>query len=401
MASLKNKIAFIGLGQCGGNIACVANHNGYLAGAINTSEEDLKSISNRGVKNKLLLGNIGGCGKDRKVAKQIIKEEYTKVFEFIDTVICVDKEISLVYLCFSASGGTGSGFGPILLSLLNQQYPHLTFAAIVVMPDINESSISLFNDRGCMEELYGIDIPILIADNTKASSSDKGERRSREKIYNKVNESIIYSLGEFIKEREPSELANLDGRDAMKLLKTTGVQLISVTPLTKIESTTSETLANVIKSSFENNVFCPLEYDKQLKRAGFIYEIPESVSQLIDYDSIMSDVGIKKEIFEGIYPINEKTDVPKVISILTGLSYPETRIKQFDEALNSAMEKEKNIKKTVTSSLKKKDSSSFESFFDGDSSSSSNGIKDTLSGFFDDDSTSGKKPDVADILKNF
>jgi cell division GTPase FtsZ len=393
--SLKNKIAFLGLGQCGGNIAATAQNKGFLSVAINTSEEDLKSVSKKGIKNTLLLGNTGGCGKERKLAKNIIKEEYEDIISFMDKNVFIDKEIELVYVAFSAGGGTGSGFGPIVLSVLQNTYEDITFAAIVVMPEINESSIALYNNRSCFEELYTLNIPILIPDNNKASG-----KRSREKIYSTINDSIVNSIEEVIKDREPSEIANLDSRDTFKLLKTAGVQSITITPLMKIEVTSAETLAKAIKDSFENNNFAPLEYDKKLKRVGFIFEVPKNVSELIDYDLIMSDIGINKEVFEGIYTIDESTDVSKVITILTGLSYPETRIEQFDEAINNAMDKEKNISALEKSSLSTKNSKTkFESFFDYDEDTSTKSSKKTK--FSDDDDEPKKKVDVTKLLSNF
>lgn len=170
---MKNKLAFVGIGQCGGNVIVQAETRGFLTGAINTSPEDLNAPSMRIINNKLLLGKNGGAGKDRKIAKKDVKEHYEEIIDFIKTrIISPNPDLEIIYLVFSSSGGTGSGTGPIIIDLLKRtfnkkDYPNLEFGAIVFTPSNDESPIALFNSRQCLEELHRLNIPILLPDNNK------------------------------------------------------------------------------------------------------------------------------------------------------------------------------------------------------------------------------------------
>ena len=57
---LKDKVAFIGLGVCGGNIALLFQKKNYHTLFINGSEQDNKSLS--GARNILKLKGFDGCG---------------------------------------------------------------------------------------------------------------------------------------------------------------------------------------------------------------------------------------------------------------------------------------------------------------------------------------------------
>ena len=70
---LKNKILFVGIGQCGNNIVSDFEAKGYSAFAINTSELDLKSVT---VEHKFIIPGASGCARDRNKALKFLSRNY-------------------------------------------------------------------------------------------------------------------------------------------------------------------------------------------------------------------------------------------------------------------------------------------------------------------------------------
>lgn len=324
---MKKRMALVGIGQAGGNVIVSAERRGFITGAMNTSPEDLYSEALSIVKNKLLLGKNGGCGKDRNIAKNDVKAYHQDIVGFIKTnILEPNPEVELVYITFSSSGGTGSGMGPIIIDMLRKFFPRVTFGAIVITPSNDESPIAIFNSRKCLEELYRLNIPVILPDNDKIKGAS-----TRNALYNRVNEEVIQSLEDVCKERPSSNISNMDNKDKLKLLKTPGVTVIATSQVMPLDLKDENTLAKSIQQSWDNSVFVNLDYDKIVKRVGFIFEVSDKITGLINHNTINRDLGLPLEIFEGIYK-SEKEQ--RIISILTGLSFPENKIKSIDETLN-------------------------------------------------------------------
>ena len=398
--NLKDRIVFIGIGQCGGNIASEASKAGFKTGAINTSTEDLNAENMRTVAHKLTIGgSIGGCAKERKLGQKIVKAEYQDIIDFIGSNFLEEKskeyakagQKMIVYLCFSSSGGTGSGVGPILLSVLQKVYKEVCFSVIVVTPSEDESLIAINNSLKCLEELYKLDIPIMIADNNNAKN-----KNSRQSIYNSVNTEIINSISRIVKDRTFSNISNIDIKDKSKLLTTNGLSIITSIPVMDTELKDKSTLAKAIEASFSSNVYAKLNFDKQVKIAGFFFEMPEKYSKLIDYNEILSNVGTPLEIFEGIYPYeNEENEKATAIitTILVGLSFPESKIKSLSNIISS---KGKEVKKSERKTDLFKSTSPLDSLFENDSKSSINLFED-----FEDEEEDNEDINLEDVFKNF
>lgn len=332
---MKNKIGFVGIGQCGGNVIVQGEVRGFVTGAMNTSPEDLNAQAMRIINNKLLLGKNGGCGKERKIAKTDVKHYHEQIIDFIKTkIIGPNPDLELVYLVFSTSGGTGSGMGPIIIDLLKRafnkkDYPNLQFGAIVFTPSDDESPIALFNSRQCLEELYRLQVPVLIADNNKFK--DVATESSRKALYDTVNKEVIEMIEAVCEDRGTSDISNMDNKDKLKLLKTPGITLIASTAVMPSDMRDEVTLSKTIQESWNKSVFANLDYDKIVKRVGYIFEINEKLTRVINHNLINRDLGVPMEVFEGIYKVSDNT--PRVISILTGLSFPSNKIEEIDSTL--------------------------------------------------------------------
>ena len=109
---MKEKIAFIAIGQAGGNIGQLFEERGFSVLYLNTSEEDLSTLS--GAKYKYHITGGDGCNKDRKKAKQLVIDDYDQIAAEMDAKL--DAEV--IFVVFASGGGTGSGAGPMLCDLL-------------------------------------------------------------------------------------------------------------------------------------------------------------------------------------------------------------------------------------------------------------------------------------------
>lgn len=395
--TLKERIIFIGLGQCGGNIAVEAINAGYNAGAINTSSEDINTENMRVIANKKIIGNTEGCGKERKLAQKIVKEEYQSIVDFIGESFLRDtakqKQKKIVYLCFSSSGGTGSGVGPILINILKKVYPEVIFGAIVTNPSSDESLIAIYNSKKCLEELYNLSIPIFLADNNNTE-----KKSSRKLLYESVNKEIIDSIDIVVKDRSPSSIANMDEKDKIKLLSTPGVIVIARTPLVDNELTDKNTLASAIESSWTNNIFVKVEFDKVIKRVGYLFDIPENVSGKIDYKLIHKNLGVPTEVFEGIYPIvDSKKEISVVTSILTGVSFPSNKVDELNKLLEEFNENSSGIERNKDL-FSKKSSFNDNVFFDEEPTSKSSKAMFDFNSSEEDDND---EIDIESILNSY
>lgn len=121
---MKNKIIFIGVGQCGCNIAVEMYDRGYKALFVNTSDIDLHGLR---VDDKFIvkIEDADGCSGNREKAKEIYaadKANGGKILNDIDAKIKEFGNAEHIIFCFSESGGTGSGFGPLLAQDFGKKY---------------------------------------------------------------------------------------------------------------------------------------------------------------------------------------------------------------------------------------------------------------------------------------
>ena len=86
---MKDKIAFVAIGQAGGNIGQLFEERGFSVLYLNTSEEDLSTLEDAKFKYHITGGE--GCNKDRRKAKQLVIDDYDSIATEMDAKI---KQIS-------------------------------------------------------------------------------------------------------------------------------------------------------------------------------------------------------------------------------------------------------------------------------------------------------------------
>lgn len=328
------KIGFLGIGAAGANICEVAEGLNFHTAIMNTSPEDLDAI--KLVKNKLLLGIQGGAGKDRRIAKQEVRSFHRDILNFVENKF-YEKDIDLIYVVFSSGGGTGSGIAPMTIDMLKKLLPNKNFGAMVILPDLNESVVAQANSQECLKELASLNIPTIIIDNNKYIEANKDSCVTRQKLYNTINSHVLDDLNVLINTKRPaSRYGNIDNQDILKLLLTPGVMSIGITH--DLDLTFKEgSLQKQILKSWEESPYPQLELDRVISRMGIIYELEEKYTSMINYQELYKEIGTPLELFEGIYEPNTKA-TQKIISVITGLSFPITRVKGMNEIINKNKE---------------------------------------------------------------
>ncbi len=294
---LKQKIGFIGIGQCGGNIVKNFEDNGYSCLFVNTSEKDLDTLD---AKYKVCIPNAYGCSKQRDIAIMQTKKHHNLIVNEIQDKL---RDQEFIYLVTSTGGGSGSGMTPILLDILISKLPQVKFGCIAVIPAKKETVQTQINSVMFFQQLLQINDlkSTIILDNEKDNKF-------------MINNIFFQLFDDMLKiPNNISELGNLDESEIMQMLSSSGCLTIT--------STNKCNTATMIRT-LEENIYVPLERDKEIQYLGL------SLADEIDINDITRYTGTPLDTFQGY---NNKNS----IIILCGLSYPSTRISEMNNIAKS------------------------------------------------------------------
>ncbi|SHO50150.1 FtsZ/tubulin family protein [Anaerocolumna xylanovorans] len=302
---MKSKIAFVAVGQAGGNIGQLFEQKGFNVLYVNTSQEDLDTLEK--AKFKYHIPNGEGCNKDRRKAKQLIMDDFDNIAEEIETKIKAD----LIFTIFASGGGTGSGAGPMLTDLLIDEGRMI--GTITIIPDTEESVKSHINSYECFSELTEISgtAACFILDN---KSGDKLE----------LNKEFAESFCSFldIPEKHKSVKGNIDKAEIEETLKAHGMALV-----VRQKATESAEIIKAIK----DNHFAPIEADRAVKY------ITASMSGGVRMSDLEKAVGTPIDNFQ---TFNDE----ETICCISGLTFPQSRL---DVVYNKVSDNEETIKKNL------------------------------------------------------
>ena len=305
---MKKEIGFVAIGQAGGNIGKLFEKMGYTVLYINTSEEDLKTLPDAAHKYHLEGGD--GCNKDRTKAKKLLARNLEKVMKEISGKV----PQKLVFTIFSAGGGTGSGIGPALTAVLQQEQDKMT-GAITILPSETESVKAHVNAWDCVRELA--DIEEIGASFFIDNNSDRGKM--------KLNDIFVKLLDDFISipEKKTSALGNIDRAEIKEVLSTKGAAVISRT--SKQDTTTARVIEHLRKGIFA-------EMD-EMKAVKYIAILAAGAQTTINLQALQAEFGTAYDIFQGF-------EAEQTICCLSGLRFPFSRMEKIKK---KAMENQEDI----------------------------------------------------------
>ena len=257
---MKNKIGFICIGQCGGNIGSLLEQQGYNCLFINTSREDLSTLNS---KYRFHIEGGEGCSHDRDKAIMLGKKNYRRIIEEVADKLYHQQ---LIYLCFSTGGGTGSGLSSIFLEMLNASFPAKHFGCIMVLPDENELPKPQYNSFQCYKEITNIDklASVFTIDNNKGDKFILNQR-----FVNRFNKIINIPAHVNLK-------GNIDNAELFKILTTRGAIFTANCSVSNPDNLTSA----ILKSCEQSDIFADLENDKQIMYMGLSLQHDINIADL-------------------------------------------------------------------------------------------------------------------------
>lgn len=132
---MKERILWIGVGQCGGNFTKIFEDNGYFTFNINASYDDLRTLDS---KHYFHIVGATGCNKDQQKALEYAQDYYNTIITMINNKF---PQQDIIFFVYSSDGGTGGGISPVILDLISQENPNKFYGATIILPKISIPSI--------------------------------------------------------------------------------------------------------------------------------------------------------------------------------------------------------------------------------------------------------------------
>lgn len=335
---MEKKIAIIGVGNCGSQVANLAEKKyGELFDTvyINSSESDLSMVSTEtGLKFK--IGNkdeVEGSGKNRLKMKEYLMEAINDILsnETFQECICEKK---YCFVVSSAAGGTGSGATPALLEILRQMFPDTNFILIGVLPQISASLMEQGNALEFLNELYdtlGEDTTYMIYDNEM--TSDFPPTKALEIVNENIVEDIRILSGV---DNYPTPYESIDEADMESIITTPGRLLVVRVNKGLIEKDMEDNvLDDIIIKTIKKSAHAETDRNKKVVRWGIITYFTDACNKLYtpDLEKVREFIGTPVERFNH-NAINDKSENFNFLyMIASGLSPINDRVKKITDRI--------------------------------------------------------------------
>lgn len=353
---MMKKVGIIGTGACGSNILLtVAEVDERLLEdefiteedmlfklqAINSTEFDNTFIKHKDVFTKIIGGR--GCGKSRLKSKKLFKANSA---ELVDDLVKELHGCEYVVVVVGLGGGTGSGQFALTIAslqtksdLINPELAKLDeeviFIGIGSIPTFGEDPIALKNSIDSIKEVNTLGIAYMLPDNSSIQST------SIKDVYEMINKSISEDLrvirGDY--NSVPSKISNMDYRDCSRLFSTPGLMTISKIAGIKEVDLDKMTFDELILKSIKDSYNVQMEKDKVIGKIGIIMNITENMVNKYDesFSGLLKEVGKTPFVFKHVNIVENEAET-SIITILTGLSIPDSKLEELSEVANSAKE---------------------------------------------------------------
>lgn len=351
-----NKIAILGIGNCGSQIANLAEQKYpelFEFIYMNSSESDLSMVKSENSL-KIKIGDpkkVEGSGKNRDKMKDFLKNEIVGIL-MEDRLKEIMTTCKYCFICSSTAGGTGSGSAPIMMEFLRSVYPACHFILVGVLPKYQASMLELGNTMEYLKEIYGVldtdtRITYMIYDNDTVSDLPSTSGLS------KVNECIVEDIRVLTGiDCFPTPFDSIDDADMESMITTPGRLLVARIPSDpKDASILSEKnmedndLGSEIVRAIKRSHHTEIDRDRSIPRRGVITYLTPQVNSLYNSEMQKLDefLGTPVERFEHNAINDGKENMNFIYVIASGLSPINDRsakIKQRIEELQQALPKQ-------------------------------------------------------------
>ena len=322
-------VGIIGIGNAGSQVAATAIKQNIDAVVINSSENDLSTISNSII--KFPLGDLRGAGKNRTEAKKFLKESIKKILEEENFQKFMDAK-DVVFITSSTGGGTGSGIAPILTQILKKSFPESYVIMIGILPTLDEAYSTQINTIDYLQELYKkVEAPTyMLYDNDKMK--DLPSHIMMERINQSIVDDILVMQGTY---NYTTKYSSIDEKDMSMILSTTGRLVVASYTNIKEKDLDTCSIDAKIEQLLKNGTHAELQLDKVIKRSGVIANLSENMSRNFDdhLTKLQQFIGAPVEEFSHISINEDKTMPNNVFFIGAGLSQINDRIEKINERI--------------------------------------------------------------------
>jgi len=305
---LKEKIRFLAVGAAGANVAQMMEKKGYKAYYVNLAQQDLDLINSP---NKLHIKNGEGASKNRDKAKEVLSESLDEVLETLENQITE----KYVFTVFSLGGGTGSGDGPFLSSVIAEN-PEKKVGLVIILPSMEESLQTRINAYEALSEIIPLKNSfgaIFILDNNK-----RKDKLSINRSFAGLFDSFI-NIGDV-----PSSIHGvIDIAEQKALLETSGVAMIH-----KVAQNEQSNLLATIN----DGIYATIEPNKKIKYIGLSQPEAKEDKGTIEINSVIDVVGQPIDTYMGYG--NSET-----VLYLGGMSFPKAYINSLADSIRKEQEK--------------------------------------------------------------
>ena len=354
--SIKEKVFYIGIGQGGGNLAQGLENKGFSTLAINTSKEDLNTLT---VKHKYHIVGGEGCSKDRNVGKDLIKKDFPNISTQIKNHA---GNAEIIFVGYTSGGGTGSSQGPVLTDILTMHpdYKDKIICSVVILPSNKESIQANSNAYCCFREISNI------KNSGACFVLDNNEFKDKYAI----NEEFISYLDEFlhIPATDKSIKGNIDFSEIKKVLSAHNMAVMVAIPEGE------NTVSRILESLQSNSIFARREQDNILQ-----YFAVSLGDEKLNAEEVNQD--LQKAIGTPIDNFTTFNKRGRNFICISGLTYPKSRLKEIEDLISS--NKDKVIKSKETSLELNADMSFLQTSLKKDEDDAANKKEESLESIWD------------------
>jgi len=348
----------LGGGQAGGRLAESFWKLGYKkAIAINTAEHDLDGLSELPENQKILMttDSAGGAGKDMQKGEDAADRHQQEIYEKMQKVF---GEVDRVLICVGAGGGSGSG---ACLRLVETAKKYLTYlgktdvpnrvGVLVTLPTTGEATSPVVSNNTSLllKKLFHLAesdqlSPLILFDNAKIKKMYPN--LTVKQFWPTVNATVTGLFHVFnVLSSQSSDFTSFDPADYQKVLSGGGCMIMGMTNL-KDYSDGSD-ISKAIRSNLEKGLLCGGFDISTAKTAACIATASEAIlgttpglmnSLETGFDTLANITG-NATVFRGIYEV--KKDKLTVYTMITGLSVPKKRLKEFEDRSSNQVQKDK------------------------------------------------------------
>lgn len=310
--ALKCKV--IGIGAAGNKAAAVLMKNKVLERPqimmLNTTDRDIPSEYRTDLFIK--IGNTGGCGKSRDLAKKLMLEALQTGMVPIDAFIDGDEKFFVIVT--STEGGTGSGSSTLLGEYIQEitkspENPNGIPVHMVAFTGFEDDVRGLKNTVDWFNGLNQNFIVQAISNKKCLQFTDNNRRKAEEYANQIFSDRIEILTG---KNLDPSD-SNVDNMDLFRLNSTPGYMTVEKIMLQKLRDmdqfnhTVSDALARSVS----------LETEPSVKRLGVIVDASTRTQAVVDesYSAIKKVYGeFPYDIFRHTQESNREDNLSIIVS---------------------------------------------------------------------------------------